>query len=448
MKMLQKIKPTIFTILIISFIIGGTTGGLIGAVTGSLSSQYFLPWIKQSVFKQEVGRKEGEITGFQVRSPLDLDSSFSGRSVPDSLEMTTEEVVKKVSPSVVSIIVTKDLSKHYNLTGPDIFLFEDFFRSPFKFKFPFPQKENSQRENKQQVVGGGTGFVISKDGLILTNKHVVIDEEADYTVVMNNGQKHEAEVLARDPILDIAVVKIKDTPPKDTPLTPLNRGELPVVELGDSNKIEIGQTVIAIGNALGEYRNTVTQGIISGIDRNIVASSQMGSELLEGVIQTDAAINPGNSGGPLLNLSGQVIGINTAINREGQLLGFAIPINPVKKIIDSVKKHGRIVRPMLGVRYKMINQEIAEANNLPYNYGALIIRGQKPEEIAVLPGSPADKAGIKENDILLEINGQKMDQEHSLVEEIAKQEVGDEVELLVLSKGKERVIRVRLEERK
>ncbi|KKS93059.1 MAG: protease Do, partial [Parcubacteria group bacterium GW2011_GWE2_43_12] len=171
---------------------------------------------------------------------------------------------------------------------------------------------------------------------------------------------------------------------------------LPAVRLGDSDSVQIGQTVIAIGNALGEYRNTVTKGVISGIGRNVVAGDNRGSsEQLEGVFQTDAAINPGNSGGPLVNLQGEVIGINTAINSQGQLIGFAIPANEAKRMIDSYEKYGRIVRPYLGIRYVLVTPELAKANKLEVDYGALLIKGQTTTDLAVVPGSPADKALIR-----------------------------------------------------
>lgn len=422
----NSLKFSIFITFIISFFIGGITGGLIGAVTGNLSSQYL--WTK--FFKERILEKEAD-QKYEDRvlkkEPFDECKE----------ESATIRVVKKVSPSVVSIIITKDLPKFYDLIEPDFFPFEDFFSSPFKFRFSFPREEmprEKKREEKQQI-GGGTGFIISEDGLILTNRHIVADEEADYTVIMSDDRKYKAKILTRDPIIDIAVIKIEAK-------------NLPVVELGDSDTIEIGQTVIAIGNALGEYRNTVTRGVISALGRDIVATGREGREVLKNVIQTDAAINPGNSGGPLVDLNGRVIGVNTAISREGQLIGFAISINPVKKIIESVKKYGRIVRPMLGVRYRIITEEIAKANNLPVNYGALIIRGERPEELAVIPSSPADKVGIVENDIILEINKQKIDIRHDLVDEIAKYNPNDEVTLKILHKGKEKMVKVILTERK
>jgi serine protease Do len=174
----------------------------------------------------------------------------------------------------------------------------------------------------------------------------------------------------------------------------------------------------------------------------------MGSELIEGAIQTDAAINPGNSGGPLLNLEGQVVGVNTAVSNEGQLIGFAQPINEAKRVIDSVKKFGKIVRPYVGVRYVLINEHIKTANQLSVDYGALITRGESRTDLAIMPGSPADKAGLEENDIILEINGQKIDRDHSLARLIAQRAPGDEVTLKVLSKGQEKEVKVKLEEYK
>lgn len=242
--------------------------------------------------------------------------------------------------------------------------------------------------------------------------------------------------MTRDPANDIAVLKVAKL-------------GLPEVELGDSDKMQIGQTVIAIGNALGEYRNTITRGVVSGIGRTVIAGDNTGqSEVLENVIQTDAAINPGNSGGPLINLRGQVIGINVAMNQSGQLIGFAIPINQVKEVIGGVKKYGRIVRPFLGVRYVLINDAMAKANNLSVKYGALIVRGKNKEDLAITPGSPADKAGLVENDIILQIDKQRIDEEHPLAKAIQKHNPGDTVELKVLHDGKERVEKVTLEEYK
>lgn len=341
-------------------------------------------------------------------------------------------VVEKLNPSVVSIVVTKELPKYYGQSGPDIFNFPDIFDWPFKFSFP---EEKQTPEKEKQEIGGGTGFVVDSKGLILTNKHVVSDAEADYTIVTIKGDKYPAEVLAEDPFNDIAVLKVKT-----------EKLNLPEVVLGDSDKLKIGQTVIAIGNALGEYRNTVTKGVISGIGRKIVAGDLKGSEVLENVIQTDAAINFGNSGGPLINLKGEVIGINTAISQAGQLIGFAIPINQAKDSIESVKKTGKIIRPFLGVRYVLITPAMAKANNLPVDYGALVIRGQTSDQLAIVPGSAADKAGIVENDIILEVDGKKITEENSLAKIIQKYKTGDKIELRILHQGKEKKVKVTLGE--
>ena len=276
--------------------------------------------------------------------------------------------------------------------------------------------------------------MVSSDGLILTNKHVVDDTEAEYTVLMNDGKRYTATVLARDPVLDLAVVKIDMKN-----LTPLS--------LGDSDSVKIGETVIAIGNALGEFRNTVTKGVVSGIGRTVTASGTAdGSEVIEGAIQTDAAINPGNSGGPLLNLQGEVIGVNTAMSQAGQLIGFALPINEAKRVIDSVERYGKIIRPYVGVRYVMINEEIAKANQLPVQEGALITRGEQRTDLAIMPGSPADKAGLAENDIILELDGQKVDKDNSLARLIARHSPGDTVTLKILHKGEEKEVKVKLEQ--
>lgn len=313
-------------------------------------------------------------------------------------------VVKDVAPAVVSIIGKSEV--------------RDFFG------FIVPQE------------GRGSGFIITSDGLILTNKHVVEDEQADYTVISADGKEYPAKVLARHPTLDLAVVKIEAT-------------SLPVVKIGDSDKEQVGEWVIAIGNALGEFQNTVTVGVISAKDRVLKDSSDRPIPELTGLLQTDAAINQGNSGGPLLNLAGQVVGINTATASKGvaEGIGFAIPINAGNSAIESVKKSGRIIVPYLGVRYFQNNKEVAKKNNLAVDYGA-IVRRDEPDTLAVVPGSPADKAGLQENDIILEINGDRVDENHSLATLLLKYNVGDKVKVKYLRADKENTVEVVLEERK
>jgi len=231
---------------------------------------------------------------------------------------TIPEVVKEVSPAVVSVIISKYVpilvQEYYNPFGEN---------SPFQIRIP----RIVEKGKELKEIGGGSGFVVSSDGLIVTNKHVVLDEQAQYTVLTNDGKKYPATVLARDPVQDVAIIKI-------------DANNLSVVKLGDSDSVKIGQTVIAIGNALGEFRNTVSAGIISGLMRTLTAGGGGFSEELDEVIQTDAAINPGNSGGPLLNLYGEVIGVNTAMAQGAENIAFAIPVNKIKKDIDGVKGEG------------------------------------------------------------------------------------------------------------
>jgi serine protease Do len=289
---------------------------------------------------------------------------------------------------------------------------------------------------KKQQVGSGSGFIVSADGLIVTNKHVVSDDEATYTVVQSGGKEFEAKVLGKDPNNDIAILKIE--------------GEnFPVLPLGDSDAIKVGQTAIAIGNPLGEFANSVSRGIVSGIKRDVTAGSGFGQEeRLTNIIQTDAAINPGNSGGPLFDIKGRVIGINVAVAQGAENIGFALPINDVKRIITQVRETGRIVTPYIGVRYALLNEKAAKTLNLPYNYGALILRGQNITDFAVIPGSPADKAGIIENDIILEINSKKIDDQNSLSKILSQFDINQELTLLVWSKGETKEIKLILEEKK
>ncbi len=341
------------------------------------------------------------------------------------------DVVKSASPAVVSVIISKDLSKLQNLNNP---FGLDPFTPFFDFGSQTPQQQ-PQTPNVQQV-GAGSGFFVSSDGLILTNKHVVSDDQASYSVVTNDGKSYDAKVLARDPVNDLAILKIDIT------------NALTLV-LSDSSVVQLGQKVIAIGNSLGQYQNTVTSGIVSGIGRSITAGGDTGgSEQLEGVIQTDAAINPGNSGGPLLNILGQVVGINTAIDRQGQLVGFAIPSNDAKKAVESFQKNGAILRPFLGVRYVIINKAIASEQKLPKDHGALLVRGQNLTDFAVSPGSPADKAGLQENDIILEVNGQEVNQKNSLSKILKNFNPGDTISVKVYHKGEEKTLNITLGQNK
>lgn len=389
-------KKTIYIILGAAIVVSAFIGGLAGFFTAQniAGSQPFLKNVRNIVSDQKV----------------EAQNSADG----------IVAVVDKTSPAVVSIIVTKDLPKIQNV--PD--LFQQFFGNQIR----------GTGETEKREIGGGSGFIISADGYIVTNKHVVVDEAAEYTVLLNTGDKLPAKVLARDPLNDLAIIKIDGK-------------DLPTLDFGDSDSLKPGQAVVAIGNALGEFRNTVSTGVISGLARSITASSgNFSTERLVGLIQTDASINPGNSGGPLLDVGGRVIGINVAVAQGAQNIGFAIPINQVKETIESVKQHGRLIRAWLGVRYTMITPEIAKANNLKYDYGVLVVKGETPEEMAVVPGSPADKAGLEENDIILEADGKKITEADPLSITIARHKPGELLKLKVYHDGREKDTTVVLEE--
>jgi S1-C subfamily serine protease len=413
-------RKMLFGIIVIVFIFSSFFGAVFGYMAGNLGQgKLGLNFSKKEKNQQnsQAGGNSGQTVNF-----------------PDE-ETAVTAAVEKASPAVVSIIISKDVPKIQDFFS-DPFSFDPFF-NPFGSGQPQNQPNSGQGGTQKQEIGGGSGFIVAKDGLIVTNKHVVSDAEASYTVMTNDEKKYDAKVMAIDPINDVAILKIDAG------------NNLPVLGLADSGNLKIGQTVIAIGNSLGEFRNTVSKGIISGLKRNVTAGNGFEqAETLSEVIQTDAAINPGNSGGPLLNVSGQVIGVNVAMAQGAENIGFALPINLVKKDIESVKAHGKIVQPYLGVRYMPITDEIQKQNNLPYNYGVLVVRGQRVTDFAVVPGSPADKAGIIENDIILEMSGVKIDSEHQLADQIAKADVGDTVTLKIWHKGEEKTVQVKLEERK
>ena len=358
--------------------------------------------------------------------------SVSGVTVspPEQEEHQAIDVVRLASPAVVSIVITKELAPR----APDDF-FSDMLNDRYVFTPPSKNATTTSAPKQRLRIGGGSGFLVAADGYIVTNKHVVDDKEAEYTVVLQDGREFSGKVLAVDPSLDLAIVKIEGA-------------NFPFVSLGDSDALQIGQTVIAIGNALSEFQNTVTKGIVSGVNRRLVAGTRGESEVIEGAIQTDAAINPGNSGGPLLDLQGRVIGVNTAISENAQSLGFALPINVAKQAVESVKRTGKIVRPWIGVRYVQIDKELAEKEHLPEPYGVLIQMGATSSDRAILPDSPAEKAGLKEKDVILEVNGQRLDEAHSLASYVTRVSPGDVLTLKVWRDGKEQMVRVTLEERK
>ena len=315
-------------------------------------------------------------------------------------EADLTELVKKASPTVVSIVTTQ-------VSGQGFF--------------------------QQEVEGAGTGIVISKDGYILTNKHVISGVRT-VQVVMSDGTRYDdAQVVGSDPLNDIAFLKLK------------NVKDLEVATLGDSGNVRVGQDAIAIGNSLGQYNNTVTKGIISGLGRPVAAaSSELDSrvESLTDLIQTDAAINPGNSGGPLINSSGQVIGINTAVAADAQGIGFAIPINAAKGMIRGVIANGKVEKAYVGVRYISITPDVRVQYKLSVEQGALV-RGSS-EGSSVESGGPADKAGIKDGDIITKVNGRIVGEQGGFSSLIAEFMPGEKVDLTINRDGKERQVSVTL----
>lgn len=334
-------------------------------------------------------------------------------------ESVVIDVVERVSPSVVTVGIKK--TQKVQTVNP----FGDLF-DPFGF-FSQPQQQPGVQEKKiEQDIG--TAFVVSADGMIVTNKHVVADTEAQYKVITKDSKEYQVEKIYRDPVVDLAILKI-------------NASGLKPIEMGDSDNLKVGQFVVAIGTALGEFRNTVTTGVISGLGRGITAGDQLGgsSERLDNVIQTDAAINPGNSGGPLLNSSGQVIGVNAATAGGAENISFAVPINVVKEALDNFNKTGKFERAFLGVRYKMISKDLAILNEVPE--GAYVVE--------MVEGSPAEKAGIKQGDIITRLDGKSPGSvSGGLAELIQQKKVGDVIEIEYWRDGKSNKVQVRLEESK
>lgn len=410
-KQKQQLSSKILILSVILSLIFGTVGGALGSV--------YLP----------------RVSALKKFFPASVSTASLNQKVTINEDSDIISVVKKASPAVVSIVISKDLNKIPGY-GTDPFSqdpFFNFFNGGFGGQGQ--QQPQSTTPNVQEV-GAGSGFFISADGTILTNKHVVADTTASYTVLTSDGKKYDATVLSRDPVNDLAIVKI-------------NIKDAPFLQLSDSSQLQVGQHVIAIGNSLGQYQNTVTSGIISGVGRKITAGDETGaSENLSGIIQTDAAINPGNSGGPLLDISGKVIGINTAIDQQGQSVGFAIPANEAAKALASYQKNGKITSAFLGVRYIILNSDIAGRQKLPRDYGALIVRGQTVTDFAVLPGSPADKAGLVENDIILQVNGTKVDENNTLSDLLSTYNPGDVVTFKVYHKSAEEDVKVTLGETK
>ncbi len=340
--------------------------------------------------------------GFEKAStPITFLNNGNDGNSANFTEGSIADIADKVSKSVVSIVTS---TKATNMFG------QSFDSS-----------------------AAGTGIIVTKDGYILTNKHV-INGASSVTVVTDDGTSYDnVEVVATDPLNDVAFLKIKDV------------DDLSPATLGDSKTISVGQQVIAIGNALGLYQNTVTSGIISGTGRSITASDSTGTntETLSDMIQTDAAINSGNSGGPLVNAAGQVIGINTATSASAENMGFAIPISSVKGMLNQLIETGKAERTYLGIYLMDITPEVAKAYNLPVSSGAYVY--SQSSYSAVIKDSPAAKAGIQDKDIITKVNGVEVGAKGSLSDLIGEYKPGDNVQLTVLRGGQEIAVNVKLE---
>lgn len=375
---MQNSPRNLGLIYVTSLIIAGIIGGVVALSSPNWISR--LPASLQRIFISSTDTKSNIINGTRV--------------------VTTEEsavinVVSKASEAVVSVVA--------KTTNFD----------------PFTGPTTSQQ-------GIGTGFIIDKNGTILTNSHVVADPSIQYTVVTKDKKSLSVKKIETDPLNDLAILTVD------------GGGNLPTIVLGDSDSLKIGQTVIAIGNALGRFDNTVTVGVISGKGRGITASDAIGQqpETIDNVLQTDAALNPGNSGGPLLDLDGQVVGVNFATTTGAQNLGFVIPINTAKPVIEGFRSQGRIVKPYLGVGYQVIDESIASLRNLPQ--GAFVSR--------VVSGSPADKGGIEVGDIITKIGDQALDSDHTLATEIGKHKVGEGISISYHRDSADKKTNVTLEE--
>ena len=389
--MFKSSRNLLLTVALIISIWYGISSGILGFTWKDVGERIKFPQLPKVEVKQPITEKQVKIT---------------------SEESLIIDVVDKVSPSVVtvSISTTRQMGRMFQI-------------DPFDPFGTFRQQPGKEEKVEQDI---GSGFVLTQDGLIVTNKHVVGESNAKYRVITKDDKSYDVEKIYRDPANDLAILKINAT-------------NLQPIEMGDSSGIKVGQMAIAIGTALGEFRHTVTTGVISGLGRGITAGSPFEgfAEKLDNVIQTDAAINPGNSGGPLLNSSGQVIGVNTAVAQGGQNIGFALPINVVKEGLDNFNKTGQFSRPYLGIRYSTITRDLALMNEVPE--GAYVRE--------VIQGGPAEKAGLEAGDIITKIDGLRMSgADGEVAKVIGGKKVGDSISLEYWREGQSKTINVTLAE--
>ena len=372
-----------------------------------------------------IGAAQQYLPSFFSSSQFHFASSQNTQPVKvETEESVTIAIVKKYGPSVVTVSGTPNQSDSQSQQN-----------SPFDFGFPFFNMTpggggpNIQQPDQNQGESVGSGFIVSSGGMIVTNKHVVADTTMTYQVTTSDGKKYSVKNIYRDPMNDVALIKIDPSQNSNKQLVPLT--------LGDSTNLQVGQYVVAIGTALGDLNNTVTTGVVSGLGRGITAGSPYeGSvEQLNDVIQTDAAINPGNSGGPLFNSSGQVIGVNTAVSQNGQNIGFAIPINVIKDALQNFSENGSIKRPFLGISYTLLSKDLAVLNNLP--------QGAYVQDVS--QGSPANSAGIQQGDVIVKIDGKQINDSNTLADVIAKDKIGQVITVTVYRDNGTQDIKVTLE---
>ncbi|MFL5801411.1 MAG: S1C family serine protease [Roseiflexaceae bacterium] len=401
----RRTKVGIAIALALTLLVGTLLGGLAGGGLG-----YYLAR-QQPATGQATLPLARPVANVQQPAPTAAVAPSSA-TAPAPGDSAVVAAVKQVSPAVVTVINTLDPRAQPN----------EFQRIPLPFPFP-QQPQPNQQQPQQPQRASGSGVIISQDGYIITNNHVVENQQS-LAVIYADGSRHEASLVGADPLQDLAVIRVKDAVPAIAPL-------------GDSSSLQPGETLIAIGSPLGDFKNSVTTGVVSALNRSVPGSS------MEGLIQTDAAINHGNSGGPLVSLRGEVIGINTLVVRgngnsqdQAEGLGFAIPSRTVKTVSDELIANGKIAYPYLGVSYGMIDAEIAAENNLPVQNGALV--GE------VQPGQPAASAGMQAGDIITTVDGQKLGSDVSLRGVLLQHKPGDTIKLDVLRDGKTLTLDVKL----
>lgn len=364
---------------------------LLSFFTGAIADRLFVIKPLDALIKR---------AGNTFQLPSSDNSSQLGQMIRENGSLGVPEVAEVASESVVTVSINTQ-QRIYEPTPGD----------PFGF---FGMGTQRVEEVEQDI---GTGFVVDQSGLIVTNKHVVSNASATYKVIDKSEKEYEVKQIYRDPTNDLAILKIEGA-------------NLPILAMGDSDQIRVGEGVIAIGTALGEFRHTVTTGVISGLARGITAGDGFSmTESLENVIQTDAAINPGNSGGPLLDMKGSVIGVNVAVSTGAQNVGFALPINVVKSSIENFNQTGQFDRPFLGVSYVMINAE--QAVRMSYPQGALIRQ--------VVEGSVAQEIGLEVGDVITALDGQSL-KDNELVTVVNKKKVGDQLKIKFWRNGEEKEV--------